>query len=67
MSPPDGQGISPEDFKTMAELAGLGMTQEELDELKPMYDLHRVYLDQLHSIDFGSEEMAVSFEADWPS
>ena len=59
--------VSAEEFKTMADLAGLGMTQEELDELKPMYDLHLVYINQLHSIDFGAEEMAVSFEPNWPA
>ena len=67
MSSGGRQNISAEEFKTMADLAGLGMTQEELDELKPMYDLHLVYINQLHSLDLGAEEMAVSFEPDWPS
>ena len=59
--------VSLDSFKVMAELAGLGMTQEELEELKPLYDLYLQYVNQLHSIDFGAEEVAVSFQADWPS
>ena len=51
----------------MAELAGLGMTQQELEELKPLYDLYLPYINQLHSLDFGAEEIAVSFHADWTS
>ena len=55
-----------ERLKIMAELAGLNMTEKEVEELKPLYDLHFQYASQLHAIDLGAEEIAVSFEADWP-
>ena len=61
------QEISLETFKTMAEVAGLGMSQSELEELKPLYDLYLGYINQLHSIDYGAEEIALSFEPDWAS
>ena len=67
MTTPENQPITSETFKIMAELAGLGMTQQELDELKPLYDLHAEYANQLHSIDFGAEEIALTFEPEWPS
>ncbi len=57
--------VSLEQLRTMAELAGLDMDQQELDEFKPLYDLYRRYIDQLHSIDFGAEEIALSFQPDW--
>ena len=57
--------VSLEQLRTMAELAGLGMDQQELDEFKPLYDLYRRYIDQLHSIDFGAAEIALSFQPDW--
>ena len=35
--------ISIEEFKLMTELAGLGMDEAELEELKPIYDLYAEY------------------------
>ncbi len=63
-----GEGpVSAETFKMLAELAGLGMTDEELAELKPLYDIHAEYVRTLHSIEFGPEEIALTFHPDWPS
>ena len=67
MSSSSNQQVSLETFKTMADLAGLGMSQSELEELKPLYDLYLGYINQLHSIDLGAEEIALSFEPDWAS
>ena len=58
--------ISMEQFKTLADLAGLGMSQQELDELKPIYELYAAYARQLHTLSFGAEEMVVEFHPDWP-
>jgi len=62
----DSQQVSIERLKLMAELAGLNMTDEEIEEIKPLFDLHYQYAKQLHDVDLGAEEIAVSFEADWP-
>ncbi len=61
------QEVSLEAFKTITDLAGLGMSQTELEELKPLYDLYLNYVNQLHSIDYRAEEIALSFEPDWAS
>ncbi len=58
--------ITIEELKLMADLAGLGMDQQELEELKPIYDLYAGYARQLHTIEFGAEEMVVEFRPDWP-
>ena len=58
--------ITIEEFRLMADQAGLGMGQEELEELKPIYDLYAEYARQLHTIEFGAEEMVVEFRPDWP-
>ena len=50
------QEVSLERFKIMAELAGLNMTEKEVEDLKPLYDLHLQYASQLHAIDLGAEE-----------
>ena len=58
--------ISLNEFKQMADRAGLGMTTEELKELKPLYDLYSQYTYLLHNIELGSEEIDLTFHPDWP-
>lgn len=58
--------MPPEAFKRMADRAGLGMTQQELDELKPVFDLYDSCIQLLHSIDLQAEELGVTFHPDWP-
>ena len=70
MSSTDNQEVtevSIEAFRLMAEQAGLGLNQQELNELKPLYDLYFEYIKQLHSIDYQAEEIALAFHPDWPS
>ena len=63
---PDTGEVSMEEFKLMADRAGLGMRQDELDALKPIYELYAAYARELHTLSFGSEEMVVEFHPDWP-
>lgn len=58
------QEISMEEFRFMADRAGLAMDQAELDHLKPIYELYLQYTAMVHSIDFGPEEMVVAFRPD---
>ena len=58
--------VSIEEFKFMADRAGLGMDQSELEHLKPIYELYMEYTAMVHSINFGSEEMVVEFHPDYP-
>ncbi len=67
MATSSGDSVSPEQFRMMAEISGLGLTSEELQELKPLYDLYYEYVKVLHSIDLGAEEMNLTFHPDWPS
>ena len=55
-----------EEFRLMTQRAGLGMTPEEVAELKPLYELYAQYINMLHSIDLQAEEIGVTFHADWP-
>ena len=56
--------VSMEECKLMADRAGLGMDQSELEHLKPIYELYMEYTAMVHSINFGSEEMVVEFHPD---
>lgn len=58
--------VSVDELERMAERAGLGMTREEVAELKPIYDLYAAYAAQLQDVDFGAEEPVVEFHPDWP-
>ena len=58
--------VSIDELQQMADRAGLGMTRQEVEELKPIYDLYAAYAAQLHGIDFGAEEPVVTFHPDWP-
>ena len=60
----NGPQISMEEFRFMADRAGLGMDQQELEDLKPIYELYLQYTAMVHSIDFGPEEMVVEFHPD---
>ena len=67
MATPGDEAVTSEEFKLMTERAGLGMSAEELDELKPMYELYAQYIQLLHSIDLQAEEIGVTFHPDWPT
>ena len=60
----NGLQISMEEFRFMADRAGLGMDQQELEHLKPIFELYLQYTAMVHSVDFGSEEMVVEFHPD---
>ena len=61
------QSVNAEQFAMMTQLAGLNMSQEEIDELKPMYDLYSEYIRLVHSVDLQAEEIGLTFHPDWPS
>lgn len=63
---PEQGEVSMQEFRFMADRAGLGLNDEELAELKPIYDLYAAYAAQLHAINFGAEEMVTEFHPDWP-
>ena len=62
----DTTETSMEEFKMLADRAGLGMSQDELDALKPIFDVYAAYARELHTLSFGAEEMVVEFHPDWP-
>ena len=67
MASTGGNQVSLDLFKTMTELAGLGMSAEEIEQLKPLYDLYARYIDVVHSVEFGAVEIGVTFHPDWPA
>ncbi len=66
MATPGEETVTLEEFRQMTERAGLGMTPEEVADLKPLYELYAQYINVLHSIDLQAEEVGVTFHPDWP-
>lgn len=59
--------LSLEEFRLMADRAGLGLSQSELEALKPVYELHAAYARLLHTVNLGATEMVTEFHPDWPA
>ncbi|MGQ4809878.1 hypothetical protein NKDENANG_03314 [Candidatus Entotheonellaceae bacterium PAL068K] len=59
------EGISIDNLRVLVERAGLGMSEAELEALKPMYDLYARQVHRLHDVELGAEEVAVRFSPHW--
>ena len=62
----DPTEMSIDELQQLADRAGLGMSRQEVEELKPVYDMYAAYARQCHEIGFGATEMVVEFHPDWP-
>jgi hypothetical protein len=63
-----GEGsLTLDEFRFLIERAGLSLSQDELENLKPLYDLYMDHIKPLYAVDFKAEEIGVSFHPDWPS
>ncbi len=60
------EGISIRELERMAERAGLSLSREEVEKLKPLYDLYTQYIRLVHEVDLKAEEMGVTFSPTWP-
>lgn len=67
MSTTENDGVSPEVFRQMVERAGLGLTEEESERLRPLYGLYFEFVKQIHSVDLQDEDIAMAFQPDWQS
>ena len=60
----DSEYATMEQLKALAERAGMDLTQEELEELKPVYELYAEQAAQLHELDLGDGDLALTFSPD---
>ena len=58
-------GISAEHFRALVERSGLNLTAQEMQALKPLYDLYANQAAALHNLDLEAEEPAVTFSPNW--
>ena len=63
----ESESISMDAFRVLADRAGLGLTMEELESLKPMYDHFARQTAVLSELELDAEDMALRFPPDWES
>ncbi len=59
--------ISIEKFRTLVESAGLSLTEQELEKLKPMYEFYLPGIEAMRREELGAEDLAAVFHPDWDS
>ena len=55
------EGLSMEEFRARVAAAGLELTKDELESLKPLFDLQAGRVAKIHELDLGAEDLAVVF------
>ena len=65
MSSSNSKGISLEELSMLAQRSGVSLTDEELQQMKPIHDLYSEMIDLIHSVDLADEEPGVCFKPDW--
>jgi hypothetical protein len=61
----EGEGITVEQFRWLAERAGLALKNEELIALKPMFDHYTKQIKLLFEVELDAEDLAVTYSPNW--
>lgn len=65
MAQEDGNTLNLEEFRILADRAGLALSTIELEDLKRLYDSYAEMLAVLHSANVGSRDLALGFSPVW--
>lgn len=57
--------ISTEDFRALALRAGMDLSDDELEHLKPMYEYYTEPIARMNALDLDAEDLAVAFSPGW--
>ena len=58
------EALTLEEFRLLADRAGLRLGAEEAEKLEPLYELYLGYVRQVHSLDLSNEALGVTFHPD---
>jgi hypothetical protein len=61
----ESEGISIEDFRVLTEQAGMGLSDAELEKLKPMYELYLGPVSRMNALELDAEDLALIFSPGW--
>lgn len=57
--------ISIDDFRALTKRAGMDLTDDELERLKPMYDHYLEPIASMNALDLDAEDLAVVYSSGW--
>ena len=57
----DSETVSLDTFRVLVERLGLELPEEELERLRPMFELHLERTRSLHEVELDAEDLAVMF------
>ncbi|MGH2542250.1 MAG: hypothetical protein ACRDIB_05625 [Ardenticatenaceae bacterium] len=57
--------ISIENFRALVENAGLNLTDQQLEALKPMYEHYLPAIEAMRSEELGPEDLAIVYNPGW--
>jgi hypothetical protein len=59
------QGISMEDFRALVARAGMELSEQELETLKPMYEHFARQAASLQEVELDAEDLALVYSPNW--
>lgn len=57
--------ISTDEFRALALRAGMDLSDDELEDLKPMYEYYIEPVARMNALDLDAEDLAVAFSPGW--
>lgn len=57
--------ISTDEFRALALRAGMDLSDDELERLKPMYEYYIEPIARMNALDLDAEDLAVAFSPGW--
>lgn len=57
--------ISTDEFRALALRAGMDLSDDELEHLKPMYEYYIEPIARMNALDLDAEDLAVAFSPGW--
>ena len=61
----DTTSISLEEFATLVRRAGMNLNSEELEHLKPTYEMYIGPVEAMQALELDAEDLALTYIPDW--
>ena len=62
---PDPKTVSNEDFKVLTRNAGMNLSDDEIEHLRPMYEFYANNAATLHDVELDDADLALSYTPNW--
>lgn len=62
---PDPKSVSNEEFKVLTSNAGMNLSDDEIEHLKPIYEHFATNAATLHEVELDDADLALSYTPNW--